>query len=148
MGAFNEFWFSLGPFFGAMVGIFWVWMLIDCLSRAKVRNQRVLWFILLLVFNWMGALVYFFTYVFPMTPVFRHGSTPVRQAPKKTSPPQAARPAPRLYQSYRQGYQAYQPTYSSGSTPASSPYQQEEQHYAASYYEQPQAIYPELPQQH
>ncbi|MEM5836637.1 MAG: PLDc N-terminal domain-containing protein [Candidatus Aenigmatarchaeota archaeon] len=39
--------------------IFWLWMLIDCLSRKKFEDKLV-WVIVLLFLNIIGAILYYF----------------------------------------------------------------------------------------
>jgi len=43
--------------------IFWIFMLIDCLSKRKFKteNDKIIWVIVLVFLNWIGALVYYFT---------------------------------------------------------------------------------------
>ena len=43
-----------------LVLIFWIWMLIDCAKR-KFRNdvEKIVWVIVLVLFTWLGAFVYF-----------------------------------------------------------------------------------------
>ena len=45
---------------GLLVLIFMVWMIIDCVLR-KFRNnvEKVLWVVLIIFTNWVGALIYF-----------------------------------------------------------------------------------------
>lgn len=42
-------------------GVFWLWMLIDCIDK-KFKNQddKTLWIILLVIFNLPAAIIYFF----------------------------------------------------------------------------------------
>jgi hypothetical protein len=37
---------------------FWIWMLVDCLSRKKFEDKLV-WVIILLFLNFIGALLYY-----------------------------------------------------------------------------------------
>jgi hypothetical protein len=40
---------------------FWVWMLVDCLTNVRSDgNDKLLWVLVILFANWVGALVYFF----------------------------------------------------------------------------------------
>jgi hypothetical protein len=49
----------------ALVGLglfaFWLWMLVDCLTRPFERDaDKIAWILALIFLNWLGALVYFF----------------------------------------------------------------------------------------
>ena len=53
----------MGVFFliGILGMIFMVWMLIDCVQRKfKKDNDRVIWVLIIVFLNWIGALVYYF----------------------------------------------------------------------------------------
>lgn len=52
---FMIFWFLVGFF----VFIFWIWMIIDCLTRKKFEDKLV-WILVLLFLNVLGAILYFF----------------------------------------------------------------------------------------
>lgn len=43
---------------------FWVWMLVDCLSRKTLQGEefkdKALWTVLILLVNWLGAVIYYF----------------------------------------------------------------------------------------
>lgn len=39
-------------------GIFWLWMLIDCIKRNF--EQKTMWIILLIILSWIGAIAYYF----------------------------------------------------------------------------------------
>ena len=42
-------------------GIFWLWMLVDCITRNfKNSSDKTLWIILLIIFTLPAAIVYFF----------------------------------------------------------------------------------------
>ena len=46
---------------GVLGLIFMVWMLIDCVQRKfKKDNDRVIWVLIIVFLNWIGALVYYF----------------------------------------------------------------------------------------
>jgi uncharacterized membrane protein YphA (DoxX/SURF4 family) len=45
-------------FFGLLVLVFWVWMLIDCLMRRKFEDKLV-WILVLLFLNVLGAILYY-----------------------------------------------------------------------------------------
>ncbi|GAC1563482.1 MAG: hypothetical protein NVS2B2_29190 [Ktedonobacteraceae bacterium] len=146
MDALFEILRSVGSLLGVVGTLFWVWMLIDCLNRAKVRPQRVWLFFLLFFTGWFGALIYFFVYAHPVTqwlPSVQKRSQPSPQkAPVYYTLPT---PAPKSYQEYQQGYQSQSVPSPAPMTP-NSPYQQQP-YYPTSDYEEPHATYPEMPQQ-
>jgi hypothetical protein len=39
--------------------VFWIWMLVDCLSRKKFEDKLV-WVIILIFLNIFGAILYYF----------------------------------------------------------------------------------------
>jgi hypothetical protein len=40
---------------------FWVWMMIDCpLNEPSEGNDKLVWMLVILVTNWIGALIYYF----------------------------------------------------------------------------------------
>lgn len=45
---------------GLLVLAFWLWMLIDCLTRQFKGNDKIVWVLVILLLNWIGALIYFF----------------------------------------------------------------------------------------
>jgi len=62
---FMPFAFVMLFFFGAVFGVaafaFWLWMLIDCLKyESSEGNDKVIWVLVIIFVNWIGALVYFF----------------------------------------------------------------------------------------
>lgn len=59
-------WPFLGAFAGALiivavlVLVFWIWMLVDAAKRHFRKDvEKVLWIIGIVIFGWIGALVYF-----------------------------------------------------------------------------------------
>lgn len=56
-------WF-LGIVAGIAATVFWVWMLIDCITHEQKlpepENQLVLWLLLIILTTWIGAAVYYF----------------------------------------------------------------------------------------
>jgi len=132
---------EIGPLLGVMGTVFWVWMLIDCLNRAKVRPNRGWLFFLLLFTHWVGALVYFFVYVYPLSKFFSSApQQPVQQKPFIYYTP----PTQTSHQEYQQGYQSRSVPYPAPPTPTTVSYQQEEQSFD---YEEPHASYSEMPPQ-
>lgn len=46
--------------FLALIG-FWIWMIIDCVTKESSQgNDKIVWLLILLFTNWIGALIYFF----------------------------------------------------------------------------------------
>lgn len=40
--------------------VFWVWMLIDCLTSTMPSGEKILWFLVIFFLHLLGALIYFF----------------------------------------------------------------------------------------
>jgi hypothetical protein len=40
--------------------VFWLWMLIDALTRLRTPNEKILWFLVIFFLHFIGALIYFF----------------------------------------------------------------------------------------
>ena len=46
---------------GVLLVIFWLWMLIECVAyETNEGNKKAMWLLILLVGNWIGALLYLF----------------------------------------------------------------------------------------
>ena len=43
-----------------MVGlVFWIWMLVDCLTKEPSEgNDKIIWVLVIVLLNWLGALIY------------------------------------------------------------------------------------------
>jgi hypothetical protein len=39
--------------------VFWVWMLVDALTEERTTEQKLLWFLVVFLLHFVGALVYF-----------------------------------------------------------------------------------------
>jgi len=40
---------------------FWIWMLVDCLTKVRSDgNDKLIWTLVIIFGNWIGALIYFF----------------------------------------------------------------------------------------
>jgi hypothetical protein len=40
---------------------FWIWMLVDCLKNRALRDtEKLIWVLVIVLLNWLGAVVYFF----------------------------------------------------------------------------------------
>ena len=38
---------------------FWIWMLVDCLTKESSEgNDKIVWVLIILFLNWLGALIY------------------------------------------------------------------------------------------
>ncbi|CAA6676737.1 MULTISPECIES: PLD nuclease N-terminal domain-containing protein [unclassified Lentimonas] len=47
--------------FGFIALAFWIWMLIDCLqNETSEGNDKLTWMLVIVLTNWIGALIYFF----------------------------------------------------------------------------------------
>ena len=42
------------------VFIFWLWMLIDCVSSTMPTNEKILWFLVIFFLPLIGSLIYYF----------------------------------------------------------------------------------------
>ena len=40
--------------------IFWIWMLVDALVNEPTTNEKLLWFLVIFLLHFVGALIYFF----------------------------------------------------------------------------------------
>jgi len=62
---FNGFWFfpmwiMVFVFtFITFLFIFWIWAIINCLRSKLTLPQKIIWFIIIFLFNFIGALLYF-----------------------------------------------------------------------------------------
>jgi hypothetical protein len=43
-----------------LLGIFWVWMLIDCATNEPAGTEKIVWILILLFGGCVGAPIYFF----------------------------------------------------------------------------------------
>ncbi len=44
-----------------MAFVFWIWMLVDCATKEPSEgNDKVIWVLVIVLTNWVGALIYFF----------------------------------------------------------------------------------------
>lgn len=44
-----------------LLAIFWIWMIIDCATKEPNQgNEKIVWLIIILLANWIGAAIYFF----------------------------------------------------------------------------------------
>ena len=45
---------------GLALTVFWIWMLVDCLTSAMPTNEKILWAVVIVLTHALGALIYFF----------------------------------------------------------------------------------------
>lgn len=49
------------PFIALAALAFWIWMMIDCaINEPSEGNDKIVWMLVLIFTNWIGALIYFF----------------------------------------------------------------------------------------
>jgi hypothetical protein len=54
------FWVVVSPLALALVA-FWIWMLVDCLTRCPdADNKKLIWVLVIVLAPWVGAAIYFF----------------------------------------------------------------------------------------
>ena len=46
--------------FGVFLFAFWIWMIVDCAKNEPPGPDKIVWIIVVVCLNWIGALVYFF----------------------------------------------------------------------------------------
>jgi phage shock protein C len=51
--------FALSLIFGIITLGIWIWAIIDCIKSKKETNEKILWIIILFLFNIIGAIIYF-----------------------------------------------------------------------------------------
>lgn len=45
---------------GIALGLFWLWMLIDCATREPSEgNDKIVWILIIVFTTWIGALIYY-----------------------------------------------------------------------------------------
>jgi hypothetical protein len=45
---------------GALLFAFWIWMIVDCATNEPPGNDKIVWILIVVLLNWVGAIVYFF----------------------------------------------------------------------------------------
>ncbi len=51
--------FSAG--LGILALVFWIWMLIDCVTNEPSEgNDKLIWVLIIVLLSWLGALIYWF----------------------------------------------------------------------------------------
>src|SRR5450756_1955763 len=131
--------------------IFWVWMLVDCITNKKIKGgSKVCWLLLLFFTHIVGAVIYFFVASSERNPItaFNYYCQRLSQFFKQNAPQPTPTHKSYHYREYQQGYQAQQPPQSQPpiyneqpQPPLYTPRQPE-------YEEQLTISYPEMPQQH
>lgn len=143
-------------FIPILITIFWIWMLIDCITNNKIRGGgKIFWLLAIFFSHIVGAVIYYcmrctqknpiiaFTYYYEVISKFFKQSGPQRAQPM---------PPPQSYADYGQGYQEQPQQYQEQRYQPPAPYRQQEQPLytpPVPEYEEPLTItYPEMPQQH
>jgi hypothetical protein len=44
---------------GIIASIFWIWMLIDCLTSNRPTTEKLLWLLVIFLLHLLGAIIYF-----------------------------------------------------------------------------------------
>jgi hypothetical protein len=64
---------TTGPVTSFLIGIsillliiFWIWMIIDVARRNIPLSSKILWLLVVIILNWLGALIYYFVVRQPM----------------------------------------------------------------------------------
>ena len=47
-------------FVGMLLFAFWIWMIVDCAQNEPPGNDKIVWIIIVITLNWIGALIYYF----------------------------------------------------------------------------------------
>lgn len=76
---------------GLALGIFWIWMLVDCIKRRF--DQKTLWIVLLIILGWIGAIAYYFV-IKRKNVGGSSGSVTPSQTTPPASPPQSPPASP------------------------------------------------------
>ncbi len=51
----------IGTIFWIVTSIFWLWMLVDCITNASLRGvEKIIWLLVVIFLHFLGALLYFF----------------------------------------------------------------------------------------
>jgi hypothetical protein len=46
---------------GFVALVFWIWMLVDCLTKEPPEgNDKLIWVLVIVLLSWVGALIYLF----------------------------------------------------------------------------------------
>ena len=53
--------FLIGGLIGLLTTIFWIWMIIDCITNAAITGtEKIVWLLVVILLHFIGALLYFF----------------------------------------------------------------------------------------
>jgi hypothetical protein len=56
-----ELFMGIFPFIALAALAFWIWMMIDCaINEPSEGNDKIVWMLVIIFTNWIGALIYFF----------------------------------------------------------------------------------------
>jgi predicted PurR-regulated permease PerM len=51
----------IGMLIGALLFVFWIWMIVDCAQRKfKNSDEKIVWIIIVVLAGWIGGLIYYF----------------------------------------------------------------------------------------
>ena len=138
------------------ITIFWIWMLIDCITNDKIRGgSKIFWLLAIFFSHIIGAVIYYFMRSTQKNPVtaFTYYYEVISKFLKQGAPQRSqSAPPPQSYRDYRYGYQEQPQQYQEQRYQPPAPYRQPEQPLympPGAEYEEPLTItYPEMPQQH
>jgi len=142
-------------FIPILITIFWIWMLIDCITNNKIRGgSKVFWLLAIFFTHIIGAVIYYCMRSTQRNPVtaFTYYYEVISKFFKQSAPPQSQpMPPPQSYADYQHGYQGQPQHYQEQRDQPPIPYGQQEQPLYTppkAEYEEPLTIsYPEMPQQ-
>jgi hypothetical protein len=44
-----------------ILAIFWIWMIVDCVTKEPTEgNNKLIWILVIVLVGWIGALIYYF----------------------------------------------------------------------------------------
>ena len=53
--------FLIGGVIGLLTTIFWIWMIIDCVTNTAIAGtEKIVWMLVVIFLHFIGALLYFF----------------------------------------------------------------------------------------
>lgn len=52
---------TVGLIIAAVTSLFWLWMLFDCVTNARIDGaSKIIWFLVIFFLHFIGAVVYYF----------------------------------------------------------------------------------------
>ena len=48
------------PFMLVFAALFWIWMIYDCVTHEPPSERRIIWLMIIIFTNFIGALLYYF----------------------------------------------------------------------------------------